>query len=209
MLFRSVPSMIYKARRNLQGFPNIEYLVGEVYDIAGFVLQGKKFDRIVFHFSFNYMFPRARRFDSDLLEFWKRHLEKQGEMVIAVHNSFVKCQMPEEWREWEDPFRKEIESQIKATGALCQPPVEKWEVSEINEMFSKGGFRQVDSSEVQINRCMEDRYKMWQVPSVNAALFPPDMSFAERDNILKSAYMKCCNQKTAPTIVKYLRYTVI
>jgi ubiquinone/menaquinone biosynthesis C-methylase UbiE/class 3 adenylate cyclase len=202
------PAMIEKARKALRRYRFVEYYVARTLESVECILPARHFSKLVFHFSFPLIVPRDGT-AQEALRRWVRFLARGGEIVVAIHNSFLEVDMPPEWGGWQDSLRAEVERGITELGKRPLPQATKWTVDEIDDMCQRTGLRRVSRLVLAFPRTMEDRFRMWKTPAVRASLFPADVDRVDQDRILEAAREACGACETAPTLVTYLRYKLV
>lgn len=205
----SSPQMVRKAEELLSGNSRVSLVVADARMPPYGVVNRMKFDRIVVHFSFPGVVDNESSTESFACN-WKYSLKQDGEMLIAIHNSFIECDTPTGFEGWSDPLRSELRRAAQAVGVdsyIREDVRYKFTVDEIVNGFRDGGFHLKKIDTKVFERSMRDRIAMWKVPAVlNSFLDVREVDNQKMDQLLSIVSKGVKGMDTMPTIVVFFRF---
>jgi len=223
LLLDNSPAMVHKAEENMgnQNRDRVDWILADARESQ--MLYGKykekKFDRIISHCSFHHFVDTTHPVET-LARRWKRYLKLGGEVVIAVHNSFIRdCPRPNRWEEWEDPLRTTLAERAKEKNIGRMPSQANighmFTSSEIEQGFTRAGFTCNRKRSEKYNRTFSDRVSMWRAPAVHGVLvnlsspnYDPDEVQRLLDEIHGTIRNEVNNDDSMPTTIFFYRFSV-
>ena len=207
------PQMIKKAEKMLSDYENVKFIVADAKKPLFGAFKNEKFDRIIIHFSFPSFIDNSHPIES-FARNWKNYLKRDGELLIAIHNSFIECDTPSKFKNWSDPLREEIRITIESkkkelTPHLRQDSRRKFTIDEIKEGFEKEGFYLKDHLSKTYERTMRDRITMWKVPAVSSSFIDiKEIGVANCSSLLDEVLERVREKETMPTTVAFLKFSL-
>ena len=166
-----------------------------------------RYDRIVFHFSFQHVLQKDVSIET-LARRWKPFLARNGEIILAIHNKCILCDTPPGFHDWDDEFRKELQTNFVAAGLRLESQmVPIWSSALIEEGFCQAGLSQIERAEHVYARSFEDRAAMWQTPAIAGSLaILEDRGMDSVKAAVENAYARVKGKKTMPMTVVFFRF---
>jgi ubiquinone/menaquinone biosynthesis C-methylase UbiE len=167
-----------------------------------------RYDRILFHFSFQHLVVNDVSIET-LARHWEPFLAQDGEIVIAIHNKCIKCDPPLAFRNWNDEFRNELETNLSAAGLRLKAQVEpSLTIEGLEKGFSQAGLKCIQRKERLYKRTFEDRAAMWLTPAIIGSLaIVEDHGFERVKDAVENAHSRVRQMETMPMTVFFFRFT--
>jgi len=211
LLLDSSPQMMMKARKSLGENGRIIYILSDArarYPLYG-AAKKMEFDRVFLHFSFHH-FVNSQESIESFARSWRRYLKPGGEIDIAIHNTCVVCDRPDDFLDWKDPLREQFKrlGQERDITVRAQDPA-SLTVEDIESGFRQAGFDLLAQKSRAFHRTMEDRCAMWKAPAVmNSLLNVRDIRQpGDVHSIADAAYSRVKGEDTMPMTVVFLRFS--
>jgi len=161
--------MLNKSMEILNDHQNINYILRDIRcdKILYGAFETTKFNKIIIFYAFQYFVSNVNDIENFALKL-KKNITENGEVVIMIHNSFIKDKKNKNKGNWKDPIRKTITEYAKEKGIIVKDQTHhKFTVNEIRTGFSRAGFYILESIETKkYDRTILDRIAMWKVPAI-------------------------------------------
>jgi len=196
----SSPRMIQQAKKTLEGKATFALLSIPCINTEEIDLEDK-YDVIISHLSL----PAIAETKDSLKELaiWCRnHIHEGGKIIFAAHNTSVRIRSST-YRIEADTLRQEFREQAKELHELNiyrEKCTSQFSKKDINDAFSKAGFKKVCEKEKSFQMKMIDRIRMWSAPAVLDTLFDVRRLTSKRKKSLMADVQDKIIRKNTPTM---------